>query len=107
MATSLNSPGTGPTFTWSDHARDVASFVQHYLPAQFSPVPLPTVLERQSERSRRSNLVGVGHSFSGNAWLLAELDAATKGHSIWDGLILVDPMVRRRLYVPCRRHPLP
>jgi hypothetical protein len=111
-----------PSFTWTDHARDLTSFLTHHLPLLPSPSSLPPVLSSlplppslSSPNSARDlprrKLVGVGHSWSGASFLLAELEAANhrsrsssspgemdgkepggrKG--IWDGLILVEPMV--------------
>lgn len=106
-----------------DHARDMTSFIYHYLP--LSPLPpstskshrvgsselpeSPYVLSRRSKPARRSDLIGIGHSWSGTASLLAELFleqarlARANGNDktgwegyedgLWDGLMLIDPMI--------------
>lgn len=62
-----------PVYSWQDQARDSISFVHHYLPLESSSIPPPAILPRRANPERRSNLVGVGHSWSANGFLLAEL----------------------------------
>jgi hypothetical protein len=102
------------SYTWKDHARDITSFIYHYLPlspTSSSSSPLPYHLPRRPFPARRSDLIGIGHSWSGTSFLLAELHLEQQLRSsrvrgagekkrweeyregVWDGLMLVDPMV--------------
>lgn len=94
LTTPLTHPSHGPTYIWTDHARDFTSFILHYLPLVPSSSSLPDVLERRDEAARREGIVSVGHSFSGTSFLLAELEHGRKGgESLGEGLMVVDPMV--------------
>ncbi|VDC01692.1 unnamed protein product [Peniophora sp. CBMAI 1063] len=90
----------GILFSWSDSARDVLCFLEHYLP----PVPcthLPTMLERVPSElnqfwSTRGHpgrkVIGVGHSFGGCLLTLA----ARTAPSYFDALVLIDPLILPR-----------
>lgn len=52
------------------------------------------MLFRRDEPAQRDGIVNVGHSFSGTAFLLAELEKGRDGgEALGEGLLLLDPMV--------------
>ena len=58
----LNGGKLGPVHFWSDRGRDVINFVQHLLPSlQASDKP------SWSREGVRGKVIGIGHSFGGNA----------------------------------------
>lgn len=99
LYTPLFDPRAGPSYMWGDHARDVTSFVLHYLPLVPTQA-LSARLERRDDPARRSNIVAAGHSYTAAATLQAELERARcegpDGPGLFDALLLVDPMVRVR-----------
>jgi len=105
LNTPLVHPNHGTAYSWADHARDLTSFILHYLPVNPSfSSNLPSELERRDAPSQRDGIVTVGHSFSGNAFLLAELEKGRDGgKALAEGVILFDPMVRLFLVLSTSR----
>lgn len=83
----LNAGNMGPAQAWRDCGRDVLNFVQHILPAakESTDFLLPWVPEGTKPAVK---VVGVGHSFGGNA----QVQAAAKRPDLFESLFLVDPM---------------
>ncbi|KAL7416403.1 hypothetical protein BDY24DRAFT_233333 [Mrakia frigida] len=94
LNTPLVDPNHGTAYSWSDHARDLTSFILHYLPVAPTSSDLPQMLFRRDEPAQRDGIVNVGHSFSGTAFLLAELEKGRDGgEALGEGLLLLDPMI--------------
>lgn len=63
-AATLNRGKIGHTISWLDHPRDIAQFLDFYLPEEGEEVQ--TVLEEHEKGTTRDGrtVIGVGHSFS-------------------------------------------
>ncbi|KZV70079.1 alpha/beta-hydrolase [Peniophora sp. CONT] len=92
--------GLGVLFSWSDAARDLLCFLQHYLPPH-PCVQLPTLIERVPTKLSQlraaggfssRKIIGVGHSFGGCLLTLA----ARTAPALFDALVLVDPLILPR-----------
>lgn len=83
----LNAGHMGPAQSWRDVGRDVLNFVQHILPVAKDSTDflLPWAPEGTKPAVK---VVGVGHSFGGNA----QVQAAGKRPDFFESLFLVDPM---------------
>jgi len=95
----INEETLGVLFDWSEHARDILSFLLNYMPDRSSSMPsIPVHLPRVPEDicHRRSKfgfsdrtVVSIGHSFGGCTSSLAAVNVPI----LFSGLILVDPII--------------
>jgi hypothetical protein len=60
----LNLGKLGRTVSWFDHPRDIAQFLDYYLPEQGGSVPTLLEMHAQGLTRQSRTMVGVGHSFS-------------------------------------------
>ncbi|GMK55193.1 hypothetical protein CspeluHIS016_0202490 [Cutaneotrichosporon spelunceum] len=94
----LNSGRLGAVQAWRDDARDALNFVTHVLPAVYAEEQPGWQLGWTSEAGNMPKVVGIGHSFGGNALV----QAAAARPDLFEALFLVDPMVPPH-YVPYER----
>lgn len=95
----LNAGRLGPVQAWRDDSRDVLNFVAHVLPAVYAGEGRPGwQLAWTAAAPNMPKVVGIGHSFGGNALV----QAAAARPDLFEGLFLVDPMVPPH-YVPYER----
>jgi hypothetical protein len=67
----LNAGLIGPVHPWSDGGRDILNLIQHVLPLPERPER--EALEwREETPGRKRKIIGVGHSFGGNALYVVE-----------------------------------
>lgn len=97
----LNAGRLGPVQAWRDDSRDVLNFVSHVLPGIYASEERPGWTLKwtdPSSSSKTPKVIGIGHSFGGNALV----QAAAARPDLFEGLFLVDPMTPPH-YVPYER----
>ncbi|KZP28275.1 alpha/beta-hydrolase [Athelia psychrophila] len=96
----LNQAVLSEAFDWMDNARDVVSFLVHYLPTQATasalPLHLPRLpaaeaLARESDGLGDRTLVAIGHSMGGTSVTIAALHFP----ALFSALVLIDPIILR------------
>lgn len=95
----LNAGRLGAVQAWRDDSRDVLNFVTHVLPGVYASEGKPGWhLKWTDSASSTPKVIGIGHSFGGNALV----QAAAARPDLFEGLFLVDPMTPPH-YVPYER----
>jgi pimeloyl-ACP methyl ester carboxylesterase len=96
----LNAGRLGDVQAWRDDSRDVLNFVTHVLPGVYASEGRPgwQLAWTDARPANMPKVVGIGHSFGGNALV----QAAAARPDLFESLFLVDPMVPPH-YVPYER----
>ncbi|CAE7073661.1 unnamed protein product [Rhizoctonia solani] len=92
----LNKDSLGDIYEWSDHARDILSFLTYYLPDRIDN-PEPSLVQIPDQTSQRRlehgfanrTVIGIGHSFGG----CTIARAAIEFPKLFSSLVLVDPVI--------------
>ena len=63
----LNAGKIGRLHNWEDGARDIVNFVEHVMPPIDRPLAEPGTTLPWGDTARQGRVIGVGHSFGGNA----------------------------------------
>ncbi|VDC07673.1 unnamed protein product [Peniophora sp. CBMAI 1063] len=85
----LNAGKLGILYDWHEMARDALCFLQHFLPSELDPTPLPTSLPRLSLNTSFRKVYGLGHSFGGCSLVLA----AYRNPEHFAALMLADAVI--------------